>query len=101
MDSARKPAGCHKTLKIVHRLFYGGLGLMLLAWAAGLCLSSQEAVFVTVVVLCLLGLVIIVSGILLGSTQLRCPCCGASLMLGGRIPDKLPNFCPECGKPLE
>ena len=52
-------------------------------------------------VLAVLGLVAVVSGIVLAYARLRCPHCGASLMLGGRIPSSLPNFCPDCGKPLE
>lgn len=99
MNSAKKPSGCHKTLKIVHGLFYGGLALVLLAWVV-LYLSQKET-SAPVVVLCVLGIVGIVSGIVLGGARLRCPCCGASLMLGGRIPTRLPKFCPECGKPLE
>lgn len=99
MDNANEPMSCHQALKIVHGLFYGGLGLLLLAWAV---LSlSEKTVPVPAVILCILGIVGVVSGIVLAYARLRCPHCGASLMLGGRIPSSLPNFCPDCGKPLE
>lgn len=99
MGNKNKPLSCHKALKIVHGLFYGGLGLLLVAWAV---LSlSQETVPVPAGVLCVLGIVGIVSGIVLAYARLRCPYCGASLMLGGRIPSRLPNYCPDCGRTLE
>lgn len=99
MDNANGPMNCHKALRIVHGLFYGGLVLLLLAWAV---LSlSQVVVSVPAIVLCILGIVGVVSGIVLAYARMRCPYCGASLMLGGRIPSSLPNFCPDCGKPLE
>lgn len=99
MDNTNRPMSCHKALKIVHGLFYGGLGLLLVAWAV---LSlSQETVPVLVGVLCVLGIVGIVSGIVMAVARLRCPYCGASLMLGGRIPSHLPNYCPDCGRALE
>lgn len=100
MDNANEPMNCHKALKIIHGLSYGGLGLLLLAWAAS-SLSRGNTVPVPAIVLCILGIVGLVSGIVLAYTRLRCPHCGASLMLGGRIPSSLPNFCPDCGKPLE
>ncbi len=34
-------------------------------------------------------------------SKLRCPYCGASLMIGGRMPSSLPHFCPDCGKTLD
>lgn len=62
MDNANEPMSCHQALKIVHGLFYGGLGLLLLAWAV---LSlSEKTVPVPAVVLCILGIVGVVS---------RCP----------------------------
>ena len=100
MDNTNEPMSCHKALKIVNGLFYGGLGLLLLAWVAS-SLSRGNTVPVPAIVLCILGIVGLVSGIVLAYARLRCPYCGASLMLGGRIPSSLPNFCPACGKRLE
>lgn len=90
--------GCRQVLKVVNWTFYGGLGLLLAAWIALRC--SQNTVPVFASLLCVLGMVGVFGGILLACLRLRCPHCGASLMLGGRIPGHLPNFCPECGKPL-
>ena len=98
MGDPNKPMGCQKTLRIVKAFFFCGLGLLLLAWAV---LSLSQEVSALVVVLLVLGIVSAVSGLILCCARLRCPCCGASLMLGGRIPSRLPNFCPGCGKPLE
>lgn len=88
-----------KTLKVVYILFFGGLGLLVLAW---IILSlSKVTVSIPAIISCVLGIVATVAGIVLAHARLRCPYCGASLMLGGRIPSRLPNFCPECGNYLE
>ena len=100
MHNANEPMSCHQALKIVNVLFYGGLGFLVLAWAVS-SLARRNTVPAPVIVICLFGLAGIVSGIVLAYARLRCPHCGASLMLGGRIPSNLPNFCPDCGKPLE
>ena len=39
-------------------------------------------------------------GLGLAFSRLRCPHCGESLMLGGRLPTRLPKHCPGCGKEL-
>lgn len=89
---------CRQMLKVVKQTFYGGLGLLLAAWIILQC--SQDTAPVFAIFLCVLGVIGVFGGILLAYRRLRCPHCGASLMLGGRIPSQLPNFCPECGKPL-
>lgn len=85
-----------KILGAAYGLCFGGL--LLLAVGCGI----QYRWDVTFgIVLAVLGVAAMVSGIVLAYARLRCPHCGASLMLGGRIPSSLPNFCPDCGKPLE
>ena len=32
--------------------------------------------------------------------EVRCPACGETLCLNGRIPMRLPETCPHCGHPL-
>ena len=48
-----------------------------------------------------LGLAVLISGFVLAGARLRCPYCDASLLQRGRLPFEVPNFCPNCGKPLE
>ena len=100
MDNTNEPMSCHKALKIVNGLFYGGLGLLLLAWVAS-SLSRGNTVPVPAIVLCILGIVGLVSGFVLAYARLRCPHCDASLIQRGRLTFEVPNFCPACGKPLE
>lgn len=98
MKGRHEPMDCRRALKIVHGLFYGGAGILLLAI---LTLSLFRAALVPlVIILSVLGIVSAAAAILLGCRWLRCPRCGASLLLGGRIPSSLPNFCPACGAPL-
>ena len=87
---------CRQVLRLVNGGFYGGFGGMLLC----LLLASGEEAPGWLIALGVLGVLCSFFGILLAYTRLRCPHCGASLMLGGRIPTGLPNFCPACGKPL-
>lgn len=88
--------GCREILTAVNASFYGGFVLMLLC----LLLASGGETPGWLIAMGLLGFLGCAFGILLACTRLRCPHCGASLMLGGRIPTRLPNFCPKCGKPL-
>ena len=89
---------CHQILKVVNILFYSGLGLLVLAWMVGGTVSSAPTALVAV--LAVSGAALMIAGLVLAFGWLRCPCCGESLCLGGRIPTSLPNFCPRCGKPL-
>jgi len=54
-----------------------------------------------IVVLCILAIILVIAGLVLAYGYLRCPYCGASLCLNGRIPTRLPRYCPQCGKPLD
>ena len=86
-----------RTLRRVKVLFYGGLGLVFLAWMAGeLGLLLAPALLISAI----LGAALMTAGLILASLRLRCPRCGESLCLGGRIPGHLPQYCPRCGKQL-
>lgn len=88
---------CRETLEVVNWIFYGSLVLL----AVSLIILYASGVFSTVmIVVGFLSVAGMISGIILAYLHLRCPHCGASLMLGGRIPTHIPNFCPECGEPL-
>lgn len=89
---------CHQVLKVINLIFYSSMGLLLMAWIVLQC--SQDAVPGFSIFLCVLGVIGVLGGILLAHIRLRCPHCGALLILGGRIPTQLPNFCPTCGEPL-
>ena len=101
MLGGREPMDCRRTLKAVHGAFYGGLGALAVnLMVLSVVPADQTWLPVLTIVLCALGIAGIIGGIVLGYVRLRCPRCGASLMLGGRIPSHLPNFCPACGEPL-
>ena len=92
----KKQMDCHQVLKLVHILFYGGLVLLLAAWVA-VSVGGEVAPAVPCASLGLLG---ILGGMIFAFARLRCPRCGKSLCLGGRIPMHLPGFCPNCGERL-
>ena len=85
-------------LRICHILFFGGLGTMVLSLLA---LNGTEENGVKIgMFLGILGVTGCAVGLIFAAVGLRCPHCDKSLMLGGRMPTALPNFCPECGKAL-
>ena len=85
-----------KILGAAYGLCFGGL--LLLAVGCGIQYRWNA---ILGIVLAVLGLAAIVSGIVLAYARLRCLYCDASLMQRGRLPFEVPNFCPNCGKPLE
>lgn len=89
---------CRRTLKLVNVLFYGGLGLLLLTWMIGK-IDGAMSVFARMIP-GILGTILVIFGMVLAFVRLRCPHCGESLCLGGRLPTSLPNYCPRCGKPI-
>lgn len=96
MSREKRPWDCHQTLKAVKGAFYGGMG----ALAVNLLLLYIVGEQIWMPALTVVGIGAVVAGIVLSYVRLRCPRCGTSLMLGGRIPSRLPDFCPGCGKPL-
>ena len=98
----RTPISLGKALRLTNILFYGGLGLAVVIYFACQSTLWQERECPSfLVALAVLGLLGVLAGLGLAFTALRCPHCGASLMAGGRIPSRLPRFCPDCGKPVD
>jgi len=93
----RRDIDCYRALRITHLLFYGGFALALLPL---LIVRAWNAFTPPLVVLAVLGGIALVLGLLCCGMYVRCPFCGASLMLGGRIPRELPRHCPSCGREL-
>lgn len=87
---------CYQGLKLTHILFFGGLGLMVLGFMIG-SVGEHPAVMTA---LAAAGFAGVVAGLICGWTFVKCPDCGGSLLPGGRVTDKLPKFCPHCGKQL-
>ena len=83
-----------RRMRIIRIVFYSGLGLLVLAWAA---VGFWEHLAIA-----LLGFAM--GAILLASVAalwVRCPVCGANLCRGMRLPGLLPKFCPHCGSEVE
>ena len=85
-----------KILGTAYGLCFGGL--VLLAVGCGIQHRWNTTFGLAMAVL---GLAVLISGFVLAGAQLRCPYCDASLLQRGRLPLEVPNFCPNCGKPLE
>ena len=87
-----------KVLETSHGLCFGGL--LLLALGCGIQYRWNAAPGIALAVA---GVAIILAGLVLAGARLRCPYCDASLLRGGRflLPADVPNFCPNCGKPLK
>ena len=87
----------HQVMRLSNVLLLAGVALLLLSGAV----AEREPSVALIVVLCILAIILVIAGLVLGYGYLRCPHCGASLCLGGRIPTRLPRYCPQCGKPLD
>jgi len=83
-----------QSLKITHGLCYGGLAATLLSVVIGACFDSVGMIMI----LGAAGLSCMIAGILFGNLRVRCPACLGSLAIGGRIPTRLFEYCPHCGK---
>ena len=92
----KKETGCHRALKITHILSYGGFVLMPLSLVFGAMVDTD----VVMVILGGLGFISVMFGLIFGNIYVKCPKCEHSLMQSGRVPGKLPNYCPHCGIPL-
>lgn len=80
-------------LGITKLCFGGGFVLIILSLATG----SAWIVYV----LGIPGCIGLFGGLIFGYCKVRCPYCGKSLMLGGRMPSRLPDYCPSCGTALD
>lgn len=96
MKRKKTPIDCRKGLNMARVLFYGGIGLVILSIAIG-DMADSEAMMC---VLGALGIIGMAAGVAVCYLYVRCPHCGVSLMLGGRIPSSLPHYCPDCGEKL-
>ena len=97
-----QPQDYRQMLKLAKFLLYGGLAVLALALlTAGMSEVGSVPVNPLLLLLCLgVGLCGTVGGMILAWTGLRCPHCKESLLPGGRLPKRLPENCPHCGKPL-
>ena len=93
----RNEMDCHQTLRISHILFFCGLAVLL---AAGLLACVRTVPPALPAALAAGGVVLLAASLVLAAWKVRCPHCGASLMLRGRLPTRLPKHCPGCGKEL-
>ena len=95
----KNPMDLQTLLGVVNLGMYGGLGAGLLSVL--ISTTSNQAVCFAAILLFLLGMGGLVVSFVIAFRRIRCPHCGGSLMLEGRIPSRLPRFCPHCGTPLE
>ena len=89
----------HQVLRLSDVLCLAGVALLLLGGAVAK--GGKELSMAWIIALCILAIILLIAGLVLGHGYLRCPHCGASLCLNGRVPTRLPRYCPQCGKPLD
>lgn len=90
----------HQVMWISNGLWLAAVVLLLLLSGA-VAKGGKEISVAWIVALCILAIILLIAGLALGHGYLRCPHCGASLCLNGRVPTRLPRYCPQCGKPLD
>lgn len=88
----------HQVMKISNVLLIAAVALLLLGGAVA---EAGMTSGVWIAALCILAIILVIAGLVLAYGYLRCPHCGASLCLNGRVPTRLPCYCPQCGKPLD
>ena len=85
-------------LKRAHILFHSGFGCVLLG---GLIVRAGSDRIVLCVLLLLAGAALMIWGWTYGKLRCVCPRCGHSLYESGvRMPNRIPNYCPQCGEEL-
>lgn len=87
----------HQVMRLSDVLCLVGVALLLLSGAV----AEGEPSVALIVALCILAIILVIAGLVLAYGYLRCPHCGASLCQDGRVPMRLPRYCPQCGKPLD
>lgn len=92
----KKLMSAHYALGMTKLCFGGGFVLLMLSLAI---VSATDLAWIYA--LSILGGIIMIGGLLFGYAKVRCPYCGKSLMLGGRMPRRLPDYCPGCGNALD
>lgn len=83
---------CIRAMEIFKIMFFGGLACAVVALLVGLVF---EPIMYT---LGWVGIIGVVGGLIFGYSKIRCPYCGAMLLIG-RLPG-VPRVCPECGEKL-
>ena len=89
----------HQVMRLSDVLCLAGVALLLLGGAVAK--GGKELSMAWIVALCILAIILVIAGLVLAYGYLRCPHCGASLCQDGRVPMRLPLYCPQCGKPLD
>ena len=79
-------------------LFYLGLALMV---ATVISIIMAGKIGLVQYILAVLGAVGTAGGIMFAMVHFNCPHCGESLMVGGRLPTKMPKTCPACGSEVK
>lgn len=85
-----------KAVRVSNCMFLTGLAMLLLGIAFGAMAGSA----VLMSIIAAVGTVLLVSGYVLNLRRAVCPHCGSFLGDLPRIAEKIPNYCPNCGKPL-
>ena len=88
---------CRQALRISLTLFFCGLAVLL---AAGLLMCVRTIPPALPAALAAGGVVLLAASLVLAAWKVRCPHCGVSLMLRGRLPLSLPPHCPGCEEKL-
>jgi ribosomal protein S27AE len=96
-----KNMDCRRVLKIGNGLFYSGFLAILLLFAVTSVIDLSGIASTVVIALAVLSILTCAGGVLFTALRLVCPRCGKSLLLGGRMPHRLPDYCPHCGEKLE
>lgn len=92
MKKNNKRMDCMKAMDIFKVLFLGGFCCAVVAMI--LSRIYEPAMYI----LGWIAIIVFVGGLIFGYSQIRCPYCGAMLLIG-RIPG-VPRVCPECGEKL-
>lgn len=87
---------CRKAVRASNCMVLTGLAMLLLGIAIGAMADSN----VLMCIIAAVGTVLLVSGYVLNLRGAVCPRCGSFLGDLPRIAAKIPNYCPNCGKPL-
>ena len=87
-----------QALKRANILFFSGFGCVLLGT---LIAQARDDGTLLCLLLVLVGVALMIGGWTHGKIRCVCPRCGRSLYESGfRMPNKIPNFCPQCGEEL-
>lgn len=83
-------------LAITKIRFYIGLALLVTGLAVSGLMDNSNILGI----LADCGTVYVIASLVVGWSYVKCSYCGESLMLSGRIPSILPDYCLHCGEKL-